>query len=106
MLRRNAATGKLTQGSGAAGCIAARAANGCARGFGLLVPNSVAVSADGRSVYATSVASNAIAIFRRNQSTGALTQAGNGDRMHLQYRHPRLHHGPRARRARRRRGEP
>jgi fibronectin-binding autotransporter adhesin len=78
VFRRNASTGKLTQGSGAAGCIAARAANGCARAFGLLVPNSVAVSADGRNVYATSVASNAIAIFRRNPSTGALTQASNG----------------------------
>src|ERR1700722_20032352 len=64
VFKRNAATGKLTQASGAAGCIAARAANSCARGFGLLVPNSVAVSPDGRDVYATSVASNAIAIFR------------------------------------------
>jgi DNA-binding beta-propeller fold protein YncE len=78
VFKRNAATGKLTQGSGAAGCIAARAANGCARAFGLLVPNSVAVSPDGRNVYATSLASNAIAIFRRNPSTGALSQAGNG----------------------------
>jgi len=78
VFRRNAGTGTLTQGSGRAGCIAARAANGCARAIGLVGPNSVAVSADGRNVYATSLASNSIAIFRRNQSTGALTQAGTG----------------------------
>jgi DNA-binding beta-propeller fold protein YncE len=36
----------------------------------------VAVSPDGRNVYATSLNSNAIDVFARNPSTGALTQAG------------------------------
>jgi DNA-binding beta-propeller fold protein YncE len=78
VFRRNASTGKLTQGSGTAGCIAAGGAGGCAKGLGLDGPNSVAVSADGNSVYATSLTSNAVAILRRNRSTGALTQARNG----------------------------
>jgi DNA-binding beta-propeller fold protein YncE len=78
VFRRSTSTGTLTQGSGTAGCIAARGAGGCAKGFGLDGPNSVAVSADGRSVYATSLASDAVAIFRRNRSTGALAQARDG----------------------------
>jgi DNA-binding beta-propeller fold protein YncE len=75
---RNARTGKLTQHSGAAGCIAARGADGCATAVGLGAPNSVAVSADGRNVYATSLASNAVVVLARNSSTGALRQLGNG----------------------------
>jgi DNA-binding beta-propeller fold protein YncE len=71
---RNARSGKLTQRSGAAGCIALKGAGGCATARGLNGPNSVAVSADGRSVYATSLLSDAVTSFRRNRSTGALTQ--------------------------------
>ena len=37
----------------------------------------MAVSPDGRNVYATSVNSNAIDVFARNPSTGALTQVGS-----------------------------
>jgi DNA-binding beta-propeller fold protein YncE len=75
---RNASTGKLTQRSGTAGCIAARGASGCAKAVGLDGPNSVAVSADGANVYATSVKSSSVSVFRRNASTGALTQATDG----------------------------
>jgi DNA-binding beta-propeller fold protein YncE len=71
---RDARTGELRQRSGAAGCIARTGAGGCARAVGLLVPNSVAVSPDGRNVYATSVGTNAVVSFRRNRKTGALTQ--------------------------------
>ena len=74
--RRDAASGRLTQRAGATGCIADRGASGCARATGLIGPNSVAVSADGRSVYATAVTSGAVVTFRRNRSTGALTQTG------------------------------
>ena len=42
---------------------------------GLIGPNSVTVSPDGRSVYATGVASDAVVVLRRSSSTGALTQA-------------------------------
>jgi DNA-binding beta-propeller fold protein YncE len=74
IFRRGARSGKLTQRSGAAGCIALKAANGCAKARGLNGPNSVAVSADGTTVYATSLISDAVTSFRRNRSTGALTQ--------------------------------
>ncbi len=75
---RNARTGRLTQPQGAGGCVAAKGAGGCARAVGLDGPNSVAVSADGRNVYATSRASNSIVVFRRNRATGALEQLGPG----------------------------
>jgi DNA-binding beta-propeller fold protein YncE len=73
---RNPSTGALTQTTGATGCIAEGGANGCAVGTGLVHPNSVAVSADGRDVYATSLLSNSIVALQRNSSTGALTQIG------------------------------
>lgn len=71
---RNARNGRLTQRSGSAGCIAARGASGCASARGLDGPNSLAVSADGRTVYATSLKSEAVVVLRRNGSTGALSQ--------------------------------
>jgi DNA-binding beta-propeller fold protein YncE len=75
---RNPRTGVLTQGKGVAGCIAAKGADGCATAVGLDGPNSVAVSPDGRNVYATSVKSETVTTFRRNQSTGALSQRLDG----------------------------
>ncbi len=78
VFRRNARSGHLTQSPGTAGCIASQGAGGCATGIGLEGPNSVAVSPDGRNVYATSLNSNAIDVFARNPSTGALTQASSG----------------------------
>jgi DNA-binding beta-propeller fold protein YncE len=78
VFKPNTSTGKLTQAAGAAGCIAATAAEGCAIARGLEGPNSVAVSPDGNNVYATSVDSNAVTIFARNRSSGALTQASAG----------------------------
>lgn len=74
IFRRNPRSGVLTQPQGAAGCIAAKGANHCAPAIGLDGPNSVAVSPDGRNVYATSRASNSISIFQRNPKSGALTQ--------------------------------
>ncbi len=78
VFKRNKSTGELTQGRGSAGCVAAQGADGCASGIGLEGPNSVAVSPDGRNVYATSLNSNAIDVFIRNPSTGALTQSSAG----------------------------
>lgn len=78
VFQRDPATGRLSQAAGAAGCIAAGGADGCAPGVGLDGPNSVAVSPDGSSVYATSFDSSSLAIFERNPSTGALTQAADG----------------------------
>ena len=71
---RNAKTGTLTQPAGSGGCIAAKGAGGCATAVGLDGPNSVAVSPNGRNVYATSRDSNSISSFVRNPKTGALHQ--------------------------------
>jgi len=78
VFKRSAHTGRLTQGPGAAGCIASHGAGGCAAALGLIGPNSVTVSADSRNVYSTSLASNAVDVFRRNPATGALSQAAEG----------------------------
>jgi len=74
IFRRNPRDGTVTQPKGPAGCVAAKGAEHCGTAIGLDGPNSVAVSPDGRNVYATSRASNSIAVFQRNQKTGALTQ--------------------------------
>lgn len=74
IFRRNPRDGTLSQPKGAAGCVAAKGDEHCATAIGLDGPNSVAVSPDGRNVYATSRASNSISVFQRNQKTGALTQ--------------------------------
>lgn len=71
---RDRRTGALTQAAGKAGCVAARAAQGCALAYGLLGPNSVAVSPDGRNVYATSRGGASVVTFRRNPLTGALRE--------------------------------
>ena len=76
IFRRNASTGRLTQPSGAGGCVAADGAGNCAPAAAIEGPNSVVVSADGKNVYATSLTSDAVDIFRRHASTGALTQVG------------------------------
>jgi DNA-binding beta-propeller fold protein YncE len=74
IFRRNARAGTLTQPKGAAGCIAAKGATHCASAIALDGPNSLAVSPDGRNVYATSRASNSISVFQRDPKTGALSQ--------------------------------
>lgn len=71
---RDRKTGALTQARKAAGCVAAKGAAGCAPALGLDEPNSVAVSPDGRNVYATSRAGNSVTAFVRNPKTGALRQ--------------------------------
>jgi DNA-binding beta-propeller fold protein YncE len=71
---RDKRTGALRQAKGSRGCIAAKGAGGCAPAIGLDGPNSVAVSADGKTVYATSRTSGSITTFRRNQETGQLRQ--------------------------------
>ena len=75
IFKRSSKDGTLSQPSGTGGCISQGGAGGCETGAGLDGPNSVAVSPDGQNVYATSVDSDSIAIFRRNPSSGALSQA-------------------------------
>lgn len=73
--KRNTTTGALTQ----IGCVGRRGENfgGCSQtARGLESVGSVAVSADGKSVYAAAVGDNAVVAFRRNTGTGALTPLG------------------------------
>jgi DNA-binding beta-propeller fold protein YncE len=71
---RDRRRGTLRQAPKSAGCVAAGGPEGCAAALGLDEPNSVAISPDGRSVYATSRASDSVTSFVRNPKTGALRQ--------------------------------
>jgi DNA-binding beta-propeller fold protein YncE len=72
---RDPTTGALTQKAGTAGCISETGTGGaCQDGIALLGASGVVVSPDGMNVYATSSTSDAIAIFDRDPTTGALTQ--------------------------------
>lgn len=77
---RNPVTGALTQPKGKAGCVASvvgkakGGAQGCGLAIGLDGANSVAVSPDGRNVYATSHGSAGVVTFIRNRRTGQLRQ--------------------------------
>src|SRR6266511_3958988 len=72
---RNTFTGALTQKAGTAGCVSEDGTgSACQDGVALDSATGVAGSPDGASVYVASETSNAVAIFDRNTSTGALTQ--------------------------------
>ncbi|MBS1882752.1 MAG: beta-propeller fold lactonase family protein [Actinobacteria bacterium] len=78
---RNPVTGALTQPQGKGGCVAAVVkgkGDGCGLAIGLLAPNSVAVSPDGRNVYATSRDGSSLTTFIRNRRTGQLRQLPPG----------------------------
>ena len=76
---RDQATGRLTQRN----CVSANATSGvdgtkgaCADGNALSGAADVEISPDGRFVYAASFDAGGIAIFERNETTGALRQVG------------------------------
>lgn len=71
---RNATTGVLTQLSGTSGCYADTPTTGCTTAFGLRRPYYLRTSPDGTSVYVAGYASNAVAVFQRNMTTGVLAQ--------------------------------
>jgi DNA-binding beta-propeller fold protein YncE len=75
--------GALTQLNGENGCVNADGAEGCAVGRVLNGAGEVAVSPDGKNVYATSVgdevARGGVAVFARNRKNGALTQLDGED---------------------------
>jgi DNA-binding beta-propeller fold protein YncE len=74
---RNPVTGALTQPKGKGGCVAGVVkgkGEQCGLALGLLAPNSVAVSPDGRNVYATSRDGASLVTFIRNRRTGQLRQ--------------------------------
>jgi DNA-binding beta-propeller fold protein YncE len=76
---RSRSTGALTQPKGKAGCVAsvlghAKGDAGCGLALGLNGPNSVAVSPDGKNVYATTRGGASVVAFHRNRLTGQLRQ--------------------------------
>jgi DNA-binding beta-propeller fold protein YncE len=72
---RNTTTGELTQLAGTAGCVSEDGTGGqCADGNALDDPFQVAASADGKSLYAVTLLSDSVVAFRRNPTTGALTE--------------------------------
>jgi DNA-binding beta-propeller fold protein YncE len=70
---RDPGTGALAQLAGESGCIE-RGNLTCAGGRGLEAVGHVVVSGDGLNVYFASYNSGAVAVFRRDTATGALTQ--------------------------------
>jgi DNA-binding beta-propeller fold protein YncE len=62
---RNPNTGAITQPAGAAGCVSNTGAGPCVDGHALNGPTGVAVSPDGKSVYAAVPSSTAVARFNR-----------------------------------------
>ena len=68
---RNRRTGALRQLAGMAGCLRSDGARGCARAR--LAGEPIAISSDGSSVY-TGGATPGIGIFRRDRTTGALSE--------------------------------
>jgi DNA-binding beta-propeller fold protein YncE len=64
----------LVQAAGTDGCIALGGTEGCAGGVTLRGAVDLAVSRDGRRVYAAASIADGIAILRRNRTTGALSQ--------------------------------
>src|SRR4051794_22546577 len=75
ILDRNTTTGALTQKTSTAGCVSDNGSGAnCQNGTALDSPIGVAASADGKSAYVGSFGSDAVGIFDRNPTTGALTQ--------------------------------
>jgi DNA-binding beta-propeller fold protein YncE len=78
IFQRDKRTGALLQPGGKGGCIASGGAHGCASAVGLDQPNSIAISPNGRNLYATSRASSSVTAFTRNPKSGALHQLPGG----------------------------
>ena len=65
VLNRNPATGGMVQKREPWGCVASSSTRGCASGRALAGAGAVAVSANGRFVYATGAKANSITVFER-----------------------------------------
>lgn len=78
VFKRNTTSGALTQLAGTAGCMS-QTEGSCTPVTALQGASSVALSPDGKSVYVAANQSNAVAAFRRDTATGALTQLAGVD---------------------------
>ncbi|HZO05146.1 MAG TPA: beta-propeller fold lactonase family protein [Solirubrobacterales bacterium] len=72
IFQRDPKSGALTQPKGVSGCVAVGGKEGCRKVAAFNGPNSVAVSPDGRNVYATARNSSTLLSFTRNPKTGYL----------------------------------
>jgi 6-phosphogluconolactonase (cycloisomerase 2 family) len=71
---RDSATGSLTERTGKEGCFTEDGSDGCAKGRAIDGAHQALLDAAERTLYLASDREAGIAIFRRNKSTGALTQ--------------------------------
>ena len=79
VLDRDLTTGALTQRTGLGACITHEDEDpDCTPGRALAGPEAVAVSPDGRTVYVAAGYADAVAVFDRDTTTGALTQKAGG----------------------------
>ena len=77
---RNPATGAISQLTGTDGCVSSSGTGGaCAVGIAIVAPRSLALSPDGETLYYPATSSAAIAVFSRDQTTGALAQLAGLD---------------------------
>jgi 6-phosphogluconolactonase (cycloisomerase 2 family) len=72
---RDPTTGALAQLAGTAGCVSQTGTNGaCIDGRALGGAGDVTVTPDGKNLYVASLGSDAVSVFTRDGSSGALTQ--------------------------------
>jgi len=67
-------TGALTQLAGPLGCLSSSSGTGCGHALGLSGVAQIALSPDGRHLYAVSSIAGSVTAFARDLATGALTQ--------------------------------
>lgn len=78
IFRRDPSSGALTQLAGANGCADDPSSGDDCTPVSIDTPSSVAVSPDGKNVYAVSAQDGVVDAMRRDPSTGALSQIPNG----------------------------
>jgi len=78
VLSRSAADGSLRQLAGPAGCVSSTD-SGCTQARALRAVEAIALSADGRTLYATARISQALAVLERDPATHGLAQPAAAD---------------------------
>jgi 6-phosphogluconolactonase (cycloisomerase 2 family) len=73
---RDRATGELSQLPGAQGCISADPVEGCTHGHDFDQVSMIAVTPDGRNVYAPDPQSDGVTVLARDGTSGSLSQLG------------------------------
>lgn len=76
VLTRDSSTGALSQAADGSGCVVNSPLTGCTTGRQLAGANAIALSRDGRSLYATSLFSSSITAFDRSPSGSPIQKAG------------------------------